>query len=220
MARKSKFIRNDKFDTVSPQVEDEILAVYSEITDGHDLLVRDLPKFFNILDIPKWFIADFLQCIDYFYSTMLPTRSIKVCRRQDYMTLNMVNYFTISSSQVSTIDDIIDIVDIDKLIEQTNKLIQFRNNYSFIISNWKLFINHLNVDAVESYKLTLPDLKKIKTKLNLEHGNLSDSLLIDMLSCSFTDSKGYILNFNHDISGPCVTLKSFAYILGELGELE
>lgn len=219
MARK-KFIRNDKFDTVSPQIEDEILTVYSEITDGNDLFVRDLPKFFTILNIPKWFIDDILQCIDYFYSTMLPTRLIKISRRQDYMTLNMINYFTISSSQVSTIDDIIDIVDIDKLIKQTNKLIQFKNNYSFILSNWKLFINHLNVDTIESYKLTLPDLKKIKTNLNLDHNNLNDSLLIDMLSCSFTDSKGYIINFNHDISGPCVTLKSFAYILGELGELE
>lgn len=139
---------------------------------------------------------------------------------------------TASTNDINEVN-IIDIVDIDKLIRNANKLVKFRNAYTHIYGSWKLFVDAATTltDSSEltvtNYQLTLPDLKKIKSFLNLDetsNGNVSlgDSFLIDMLSCCTTTQHGDIINYDYNKpkKGSYITIKDFAEILGNLGELD
>lgn len=182
-----------------------------------DLLLKHLPLLFQYLKIPSILTYDIISCIDHYYEILINSNAPTSLK--DNLSLCLINYYTITSNP-STLSDIIDIIDIDKLIYQLHRLIILRNNYDHIHSSWLLFTSILKISKPLKHKLTLPDLKKIKSHLGLDSGSvsLSDSVLIDMLSCAYNDSKQEIV----DLSGgpPGVGFKAFGLILGELGELE
>jgi hypothetical protein len=216
MARKGSK-KSSQFDVVIPEIEDEIIQCYSQLTSD-DLYLRQLPEFFQQLAIHHCFVYDIEQCIEYYYTVLAPLHQVSMANRKHYTTLNMISSFTISPA-ITKLDDIIDIVDIDKLIIHTNRLIKFRNNYNHIYESWCLFTSQINVELPLKYSLTLPDLNHIKQSLNLDTA-ISSSILIDMLSCSVTDSTGNVITFDFNSAVPSVSIKNFAMILGNLGELD
>ncbi|KAK6459651.1 Rad33-domain-containing protein [Scheffersomyces xylosifermentans] len=237
--KSTEFKKSSEYEVVSPQIEDEILEVYTELAGDEDLYLSQLPELFGILKIPECFTQDIKDCIEYYYDFIRPNADVKfdATNVKQYTTLNLINSYSLTSN-ITKIHEVIDIVDIDKLIRNLNRLIKFRNNYKHIFQSWELFVAAatteeagISIDKSESfvlnYKLSLPDLKHIKNALNLDHESqgkhsLGDSFLIDMLSCCTTNSRGDILNFdfNKPKTGLCVSIKDFAEILGNLGELE
>lgn len=229
---------SEGFQRVDPDIEDEILGVYSIATkESDDLYLNQLPKLLSNLKIPICFTNDITQCIDYYYEYMhSQSGDIKVngLNYKRDISLQLVQAYSINTSQIdSATINIIDIIDIDKLIKNFNKLIKFRNAYKHIYQSWKLFvdgatsINNGDESVVISYQLTLPDLKKIKSVLRLDEEThsrspLGDSFLIDMLSYSSTTHSGDPINydFNKAKKGSYITIKDFAEILGNLGELD
>lgn len=232
--KNARFTPSDQFEELMPEIEDEILEVYSELVDDEqqDLYLNQLPQILQSLRIPNCFSRDIVQCVDYYYKFMKDRDDeINVLSKRQSNTVNMIHAYTISTSNIKKIENIIDIIDIDKLLRNLNRLIKFRNNYKHILNSWKLFVTSANsgkslipLSALESYQLTFPDLKQIKTNLNLDADPatktpLSDSFLIDMLGCCTTDRDGHLLNFDFDKHGACVTIKDFAAVLGNIGEL-
>ncbi|CAI5758182.1 unnamed protein product [Candida verbasci] len=224
---------SELFDSVPLEIEDEILECYSEIIDEEeqeDLLLNQLPTVFERLKIPSIYTKDIITCIDYYYEFM-KDRDVEV----DYQnikqnnTLKLIQQFTITSN-IKDMKNILDIIDIDKLIKNVNKLIKFKNHHEHIYYSWKLFVDcssneEMTPDQIEFYKLTLPTLKIIKSNLNLDKDpnskkQLNDSFLIDMLGCCKTDKNDDLINFSVERDGACVTFKDFAVILGNLGELD
>jgi hypothetical protein len=232
MVKKRDFTISSKYESLYPEIEDEILDVYAELTiETQDLYLHQLPQLFDLLKIPKTFVNDILRSIDYYYEFMKPVHDLQfdIANIKQYTTINLVKAYTVTVT-LNNINNIIDIIDIDKLLKNVNRLVKYRNNYQHIYESWKLFVTAateqtLEESAVLDFRLSLPDLKKIKLVLNLDHdakSSFSDSLLIDMLSCSSTDSLGHLLNFDFTKPkvGTCVTFKDFADILGNLGELD
>ncbi|ODV79297.1 uncharacterized protein CANTADRAFT_22047 [Suhomyces tanzawaensis NRRL Y-17324] len=226
--RNDGFAKSKQFEQLNPDIEDEILEVYAQLTaESPDLFLHQLPEFFTFLKVPHCFIYDILQCTEYYYEFMQRDKLVVDARNvKQQTTINLLQAYTITGSD----SDLIDIVDIDKLIRHGNKLVKFRNNYHHIYESWKLFVqaasDSTSKSAIVHYKLSLPDLKRIKAVLNLDESegrtSFSDSLLIDMLSCCSTDSDGNIINFDFDKpkEGSYLSIKDFAEILGNLGELE
>ncbi|KAG7665764.1 uncharacterized protein J8A68_000784 [[Candida] subhashii] len=183
--------------------------------------------------IPKCFIEDIINCIDYYNLIIKPSSSssngglkLDPLNPKQSMTISLIQAYTITNNVNNDLNNIIDIIDIDKLLRNVNRLIKFRNNYNHIQQSWKLFVmsccsttNIENDRHIENYKLTLPDLKTIKTNLNLDNPQTNESFLIDMLSCCTHDSNGHILNFDYTKNkhGPHISIKDFAEILGNLG---
>ncbi|WLF79791.1 hypothetical protein PVL30_003557 [Lodderomyces elongisporus] len=236
--KKGQFALSGSYSSVDPELEDEILEVYTNYMDSQmdlkeveqDLALRDLPQMFSMLNIPSCFTKDIEAAIDYYYDIMKSKKSSMIDRtnRKQNITMYMIEAYTITPSSVKVVDDVLDIVDIDKLINNLNRLLKFRNNYSHIRASWALFFadgaDYYNANH-ENYKLDLPGLKAVKTKLGLDNdlsngGMISDSFLIDMLGCSQHDSKDRLLNFDFDQRGACVTIKDFAEILGRIGEYD
>ncbi|KAI3406190.2 hypothetical protein KGF56_001032 [Candida oxycetoniae] len=245
--KKGAFAASKEFEKLDPEIEDEILEAYFKCVGGggddeeakdQDLHLDELPSLFDALKIPQCFTNDIKQAIDYYYRA-ISQKNITIDRtnsRQN-ITMDMINSFTITSTstEVITSNDILDIVDIDKLIKYTNRLVKFRNHFSHIKANWKLFLDSSNSSSssssssssnVESFRLYLPELKAVKTSLGLDndlhHGGaiLSDSFMIDMLGCCQYDSNERLLNYDFNKGGACVTIKDFAEILGRIGELD
>lgn len=232
----------ERFETIPPEIEDEILETYSQFTlnyeeeeeeeeEPKDLTLNQLIEFFDKLMIPKCFIEDIINCIDYYNLIIKPSSSLKLdpLNPKQSMTISLIQAYTITNNVNNDLNDIIDIIDIDKLLRNVNRLIKFRNNYNHIQQSWKLFVmsccsttNIENDRHIENYKLTLPDLKTIKTNLNLDNPQTNESFLIDMLSCCTHDSNGHILNFDYTKNkhGTHISIKDFAEILGNLGELD
>lgn len=228
---------SQKFECINKEYEAEILEVYAVITESdQDFYLKLLKKFFKKLLIPKWFTTDVIECVDYFYE--IKGNVTKASASKKDVILQMISTFTISSQVVSD-DDIIDIVDIDKLIKYTNKLLQFRDNFHHIKQSWLLFVEPATSPSLDSsetnrqtdelksldFKLTLPALKLVKTHLNLDSNSkhpLGDGFLIDMLSCCATDDLGNLYNYDlkRQQEGLFVGFKDFAYILGALGEYD
>lgn len=215
------------YTTVLPATEDEILEAYSQVA-GEDLYLEQIGDLFATLRIPECFTYDIVQCVDYYYEFIKPVPGIKFdpLNVKQYTTINLVKAYTITAS-LDSLDNIIDIIDIDKLIRNVNRLVKFRDHYSHIVASWRLFVlatteKQLSDAAVLKHRLSLVDLKTIKTKLHLDTKELGDSLLIDMLSCSTTDVDGNIINFDFTKpkTGTVVSIKDFGEILGNLGELE
>lgn len=236
MSKRSKqrqFGKSELFNSINPEYEDEILEAYGSFTiENPDLNLVKLPELFSVLQIPSCFCQDINLCIDYYYEHMQDIEQFDSTNHKQYITMQLIKNVTISSN-IDDVSTILDIVDIDKLIKITDKLLKFRDFYQTIYESWKLFINasrldsELNEQSILSYKLTLPDLKNIKTSLNLDHESngkysLGDSFLIDMLGCCSTDPNGNMSNYDfYKIkSGSSVTIKDFAEILGNLGEFD
>lgn len=206
-----------QFDEIPDKYEDEVLEAYAIITEeSGDFYLKQMKKFFNQLTIPKCFTSDIIECIDSFYA-LKGTLYVSTSHKRD-LILQMVLTFTITGT-INNDDDIIDIVDVDKLIKYCNRLLKYRDNFDLIKETWKLFVPE---DNFIQAKLSLPDLQKIKQSLNLDPSSLNDGLLIDMLGSCKTDEEGTIHNFDLGKSskGLYITIKDFACILGNLGEFD
>ncbi|RLV94882.1 hypothetical protein JA1_001440 [Spathaspora sp. JA1] len=216
----------DKFESINSEIEDEILDEYSELTGDEDLYLNQLPELLTILKIPTCFTNDITNSIEYYYSFVQGRgEEVNPSNIKQSTSLQLIQAYTITNN----IQDIIDIIDIDKLLFNLNRLIKFRNNYQHIQNSWKLFLQasgsvNTNTGTVDTFKLTLPDLKQVKSSLDLDNDPetkkpISESFLIDMLGCCCFDSNGNLLNYNIK-EGACVDIKDFAEILGNLGELD
>lgn len=223
------------YDTVHPANEDEILGCFSDIVgDSPDFHLYDLPRFLDRLNIPSCFTKDLIDCVEYYYDFIHPEPDLRFdpSNVKQYTTINFIRAYAISSSAKS-LREIIDIVDIDKLIANTDRLIKYRNEYNHILASWKLFVSQalpedkagpsVDEDYAIGFRLGLPELKTIKSNLNLnvEKSGLSDSILIDMLSATGPGADGIAHNFDFEKPkhGIYVTIKDFAHILGQIGEL-
>ncbi|KAI5961135.1 hypothetical protein CANMA_003909 [Candida margitis] len=228
--KKVGFQPSSAFEEITPEIEDEIVEEYAQqLGDDTDLHLDKLSDVLDSLNIPHCFTSDIKSAIDYYYQFMHDRDyAINSGSTKQRLTLEMILSFTITTSTQTT-DDVSDIIDIDKLIQRLNTLIKLRNNYSHIISSWKSFIQEsggANKPAnIEDFQLTLPELKNVKTSLNLDNdpqtkAPLNDGFLIDMLGCCQHDQKGHLINFAFDKQGASVMIKDFAVILGKLGELD
>ncbi|CAH6720959.1 hypothetical protein CLIB1444_05S00474 [[Candida] jaroonii] len=206
-----------QFDEVPDKYEDEVLEAYAIITEeSGDFYLKQMKKFFNQLSIPKCFTSDIVECVDSFYA-LQGSLYASTSQKRDII-LQMVLAFTITGS-ITNDDDIIDIIDVDKLIKYSNRLLKYRDNFNVIKETWKLFVSD---DNFISAKLSLPELQKIKQSLNLDPSSLNDGLLIDMLSSCKTDEEGTMHNFDlgKSSNGLYINIKDFACILGNLGEFD
>lgn len=234
MSRRSKQRSSGKlkdFPEVFPDISDEILDAYSDLTiDNPDFFLHQIPELFSILKIPECFTDDIITAVNYYYGHMADGFELNLQNHKQFITLQLLRHFTITNATDDP-SNIIDIIDIDKVIRSTNKLVKFRNSFRDIYTSWKLFINSSNPEqefdesTIVNYQLTLPDLKKIKTALDLDTDGkhaLGDSFLIDMLGCCSTDSNGDIFNYDFKKikNGSSVSIKDFAEILGNLGEFD
>lgn len=229
MSRRSrqKSARLEVFNSVTSEIEDQILDAYGELTvENPDLYLHQVPELFHQLKIPECFTDDITQAIGFYYEVM-QKKGFEVDEKshKQHITIQLLRHFTITNASDFP-NNIIDIVDIDKLIRGTNRLVKFRDNYSHIYSSWMLFIDATDMkdkhqDPV-GQRLTLPALRTIKTTLGLDEQELCDSFLIDMLGCCSTDIGGEIMNYDFEKLklGTSVSIKDFAEILGNLGEYD
>lgn len=206
--------KSRKFRSLHPDYEIEVLQVYDAMAQTHgDLQLKHLANIFAQLQVPNCFTRDITQCVEYFYSLHGNIIGSSAAKRET--TVHLIQQFTVTF-QVNADDDIIDILDIDKLTNYTNKLLKYRDNFSLIKASWQLFIPESAVPL--SYKLTLSDLKRIKDQFGLE----ANEVLIDMMACCVSDQDGNIENFDFDVNSQGITksIKDFACILGDLGEFD
>lgn len=201
MGRLNGFKVSSRWDDPDPAIEDEILEAYSVFAGEEDLHLNQLEELFRHLQVPSCFTRQLLQLVDQFYAILDSGASINLKDTSHLMVVFMVQNLTITDPQVTSIQECLDIVDIDKLLTRGTKLIKFRDNYQHIIDTWRLF------GCKEDDVLTIPQLQKIKDELNI---GVSDQMLIDMVSC------GKEFNFE----GACVGILTFGEILGKLGELD
>lgn len=226
---KKQFVRSKSFYEVPSFIEDEILELYSEFTNGEDFYLSELVQFLESLKIPVCFFQDISNCVNYFYSHIYSKEDVvlNVDNHKQNITLNLVKSYTITTS-INNLDDVVDIIDVDKLLKNCSRLVKFRNTYRLILNTWTLFVESADKNAVDdkdsivSHRLTLPHLQKIKNDLGLED-SLSDSSLIDMLgACSTVGPNDEIVNYdwNKLKSGKYITIRDFSEIMGQLGELD
>ena len=222
--------RSSKFNSVSAEYEDEILVAYESILgEEEDLYLLQISEFFTHLQIPNCYTKDVLACVELYYDK-LRGHNIKYDADNSWHTIEiqfLQNYTLFSTFEADSshlFDEVIDIVDIDKLLKRTAKFLFFRDNHLFIKESWGLFIKKvaadLNSTKALDYKLTMPDLQKLKVELGLEN-ELSDGLLIDMLGCCATVN-GEIVNYDFSkiSQGKFVAIRDFAEILGQIGEFD
>ena len=227
MARKAKpngFLEPD------PNNEDEILELYSIMTEETpDLYLRQIPTLFRRLKIPKCFVADIIGCVAYYYEFMNGRTVIyNPSNRKQTTTMRLLLAYTLTAPNAA-IENVLDILDVDKLIRNVDRLLKYRDNYAHIVATWRLCVEatlpgRRYTDAeLTNFKLDLPLLKRIKTHLELDptdsRKGLSDGLLIDMLSCCAVNERDEPVNYDFDSEITHITIKVFADILGHLGEL-
>lgn len=216
MSRRRAFGKSTVFPKTDPLIEDEILEAYASILGpAPDLLLSHLEALFRHLKIQACFTKDITACIAYYYDHMHSKGPIDTSVHHQHIAHCLLMDYTITSG-----DDIFDIVDIDKLIVQVNRLVKFRNAYSHIYASWKLFVDAAEPECVrpEEYQLTFVGLKAIKTALDLDLESVTDSFLIGMLGCAAGEGiKNYDLN--RIKAGTAVSIKDFADVLGQLDEI-
>ncbi|CAK9439288.1 uncharacterized protein LODBEIA_P34830 [Lodderomyces beijingensis] len=233
--KKDRFVLSQTYEQPTPEIEDEILEAYSDVLgedkdeeEDQDLRLSHLPQVFRILKIPRVFVRDIETAIEYYYNHMgTKTGTIDRANAKQSITFDMLESYTITSPTVKTHAEILDIVDIDKLIRNLTRLVKFRDNFAHIKSSWQLFLEHSGskVANIENFKMELPQLKSVKTQLNLDNDQhtgerLSDGFMIDMLGCCKLDSRERLLNFEFKSGGASVGIKDFAEILGRIGEFD
>lgn len=212
------------FEEVDPNIEDEILEAYERATEGGpDLYLFGLASIFHELKIPECFITDIVDCVNYYYDCLVNV-DIDESNKLHLVVMRLLEAFTISDFPNKSI---IDIVDVDKLVKRLLILVKFRNFYDVILENWQLVVfaakgsDDLSFEGIINYKLTLKDMKKIKDKVNTDSDNknnvASDSVLIDMISCSSIESLDF--DIQKIKNGSFVSIKDFASVLGRIGEL-
>lgn len=215
---------SNAFEEVDPNIEDEILEAYGRATErSPDLYLFGLPGIFHELEIPECFTSDIIHCVNYYYD-FLQNVDLEESNSLDLVVVRLFEAFTISDISNKSI---IDIVDVDKLVRRLMILVKFRNFYDVILENWKLVVfaangsDDLTFQGIINYKLTLKDMKKIKDKVNTDSDNgknvASDSVLIDMISCSSIPTLDFDIRKIKD--GSFVSVKDFAGVLGRIGEL-
>lgn len=216
------------FHEINLKYEEEVLEIYALLTEEQeDIYLKNLKSIFKHLKIPRCFTQDILDALNYYYETKSQISTMTDPKSK--IVLQMVHRLTITSD-VTSHDNIFDIIDIDKLIRYTNQLLYYRDNYLFIKETWNMLIDSvvdhpLTPGQRLGYRLTLVDLKRLKAELNLDglgKQTLSDMLLIDMLSCCQTDDMGNINNFDlsRTTEGLFIGIKDFACILGNMGEYD
>ncbi|CAH2355853.1 DNA repair protein Rad33p [[Candida] railenensis] len=225
---KKGFHKSSQFELVPEYIENEIIQLYKSLNDS-DLFFSDLPNFFKRLGIEEIFIKDIINCVEYFYNQIYSKDDVDLNvaeNAKQYITLKAVKSFTITQS-IDNLDDIIDVIDVQKLIKNSGKLIKLRDNFELIVDSWSLFVKagdqsnkNIGKDEILNYRLTLPHLQKIKQELGLEE-SLSDSSLIDMLGSCATSGDD-IVNYDWDKlkEGKYVNIRDFAEIMGQLGEFD
>ncbi|KAI5952617.1 hypothetical protein KGF54_003484 [Candida jiufengensis] len=225
--KKVGFEPSKEFDTIDPDIEDEIIEAYTDYLgeESTDLLLSDLPTLLENLKIPSIFTQDITTAIEYFYQ-FLNGKNVQInsLNSKQNITISLLKSYTITSSSITSSNELLDMIDLDKLIINLNKLIKFRNNESHIRASWKLFSDSFNKNP-DKFVLTLPELKQVKTNLNLDNdpqtkAPLNDLFLIDMLGCCQEDPRGNLINFSFEKRGASVTIKDFAEILGRIGEYD
>lgn len=216
MSKRRAFGKSSSFPKTDPAIEDEILEAYTAVLGASpDLLLRHMPALFKLLKIHPCFSKDVTSCIAYYYNHMHGKGPLDASVHRQYIAHCMLMDYTITTG-----NDIYDIIDIDKLIVQVNRLVKFRNAYPHIYTSWKLFVDAAEPECAhpEEYQLTFVGLKSIKTALDLDLESVTDSFLIDMLGCAAGDGvKNYDLN--RVKAGTAVSIKDFAEVLGQLDEL-
>lgn len=231
MARRSK---QNSFLEIDPNHEDEILEIYAIMTEeSPDLYLRQLPAIFRKLRIPKCFVTDIIACIAYYYELMDGRKvAYNPANRKQAMTMRLLLAYTLTAPNAD-IENILDILDVDKLIRNVDRLLKYRDNYAHVMATWKLCVEATTTDSskmkkytdaeLASFKLDLTLLKKIKTHLDLDASDarrgMSDALLIDMLSCCAFNERDEPVNYAFDSNVTHINFKVFADILGHLGEL-
>ncbi|MDC6271427.1 hypothetical protein PP707_03935 [Acetobacter pasteurianus] len=188
--KKGQYSSTWSYSLVYPELKNEILEVYINYMDSQmdledevqDLALRDLPQMFSTLNIPSCFTKDIEAAIDYYYDIMKSNKSSMIDRnkRKQNITMYMIEAYTITPSSVKLVKKILDIVDIDKLINNLNRLLKFRNNYSNIRANWALFFadgaDYYNAN-LENHTLDLSGLKALATKLELDSDLLNGGMI-------------------------------------------
>lgn len=197
--------------------------------DKDDVLLSDLCDIFTYLNVPECFISDIKQCITYYYELSL-TSNLKTDHHnyKKKILLKFLQDFTITNES-ETLESTLDIVDIEKFISKTIKLLQFRDNYSFIFENWKLFVDAVTDDKEKSnefycsYKLKFNDLEKIDNSLKVTDKSKNSYLLLkNMLELSVTDIDDNLLTYDFEKIrlNNFIGIKNFSEILENLDELE
>ncbi|ODQ81096.1 hypothetical protein BABINDRAFT_6935 [Babjeviella inositovora NRRL Y-12698] len=237
MSRKAKqklVDKTTKFSEPTDDIESEIIEIYAQYTaavDGEDLedealqldlTIEQLPAFLGELHIPPRFIEDILRDFEA-YNHYVKTTGSSVVTSETAET----NAFVKARETVENfiIPDT-RIVDMDKLIAQTTRLLKMRNHKEYIYTNWKMVIDTvvtetnkmesvlrpkvdlatLHSEDYEKMELNLKDLRTLKAYLKLGD-KFQDVALIDMISL-FANGKAHI------------SIKDFGEIIGLLGELD
>lgn len=212
-----KFQISQSYYETLPLFETEVLDAYADAlasSGGEDVLLKHLPKFYENLGVPRCFYEDISQCALWFYAVW-PHSDFEASAKWPVVE-QFLRHFTISTS-VAGVLDVSDIVDIDKLVKCSNRLLRFRDHYGLISAGWLLFLEAAEKDEAHQ-SLDLQDLLKIKSSLQLD--DLGDALLIDMLGCGQSSATGVIFNYKFPSLKLLVNIKDFAEIMGRLGELD
>ncbi|OBA22456.1 hypothetical protein METBIDRAFT_39917 [Metschnikowia bicuspidata var. bicuspidata NRRL YB-4993] len=215
-----RFRKSPAYLLVPAHVETEVLDAYADVltaANEPDLVLQNMPDLLRRLDIPACFTRDICQCVEWFYATQQTTlarASLKWAVAEQ-----LLQHLTISLT-IRGRFDVSDIVDIDKLVKFCNRLVKFRDNHLRILQNWALFVDASGgTDGTSAdHCLTLPDLVKIKSSLQLD--DIGDSILIDMLGCSRSSVDGDLFNYKLSAATLEVGIKDFAEVLGLLGEYD
>lgn len=218
-----KFSKSEEFVNIDADAERQIIDAYAETLDEtgvEDIYLKHLPIIFQKLSIPHCFTRDIDNCIQWFYDTYL--FGVSSDSQKGRKTKLLLEQLTLTSGRHDELE-VSEIVDIDKLIIVGNRLIKFRDHYPEIKNAWRLFLEAANGTKVKDSELlgltlTLKDLKKVKEHLDL--GDISDSILIDMLGCGSTTLDGQLLNFEANAGGLAVGIKDFAEIMAQIGQLD
>lgn len=212
-----KFSKSANYTTLTKYAETEILDRYAELLeDAPDVLLSHIPAFFRGLKVPPCFTNDINTCIQWIYDTGLG--NVSRTSAKWHVAEQLLRHLTISAT-VNGDFDVSDIVDLDKLLQFSNRLLRFRDHYREILRGWKLFADACGYSGpVSDFQMSMKTLGKVKSRLQLD--DISDSILIDMLGCSKTTVEGEIFNYTFLAQGLVVTIKDFAEVLGQLGELD
>lgn len=217
-----RFQKSKRFLLVEEDIEEEVLneyALFIEAFGVEDVLLKDVPALLAKLHVPHYYYDDVSECIQWFYDTQNGNISFRSAKWT--VATHLLQHLTISVTRNGVID-VSDVVDADKLVKFCLRLIKYRDSEARILDAWSLFVEAAGLAEkgkdVTGCRISVQDLANIKRKLRLN--DLSDTILIDMLSCSGSTVEGDIFNYQISKTGILVGIKDFAEILGQLGQLD